>query len=264
MEFNFETPLILRLRKIAHSKTVLWCGIVFALIPVTILMDAVDYFLRNSRHTTMTWDFFVYPFFYFILPNLLLSCAFFTVYISARNKDNVLPTGGFTAAGILSVLAGTLIIAQNFYYGVSGIAESFFINIFNGGGLPSKYSTVDMYNMNVVFVALTVTLVLFFFTLSASFFTVASVARNNKPKKFLPILLAIVSFVIFAFYLFFIVNYIISGGFYQCEIRPFVKLPHARIEVITSYLYTFILPAIAAFLCGCMGIGFAKASRRIK
>ena len=97
-----------------------------------------------------------------------------------------------------------------------------------------------------------------------AFFSAASVARNNKPKKFFPILLAIVSFIVFAFYLCYIAQYIINGGFAHFVIRYIIRVPNARLETIINYLMTFILPTIISFLCGCVGIGFCKASRRIK
>jgi hypothetical protein len=264
MEFNFETPLILRLRKIAHSKTVLWCGILFAVLSAAITASIAILLWQKSPYVKITWEDFVYPFVCYVVPNLLLTAAFFTVYISAKNKDAVLPTGGFTAAAILTLLAGIPIITLNLYSGAFGIAESFFINIFHSGGWPSKYVETDLFNLNIVYIVLTVVLVLFFFTLCAAFFSAASVARNNKPKKFFPILLAIVSFIVFAFYLCYIAQYIINGGFAHFVIRYIIRVPNARLETIINYLMTFILPTIISILCGCVGIGFAKASRRIK
>ena len=197
MEFNFETPLILRLRKIAHSKTVLWCGIMFAILSAAITASMAILLWQKSPYTETNWVNVFYAFCIFVVPNLLLTAAFFTVYISAKNKDAVLPTGGFTAAAILTLLAGIPIITLNLYSGAFGIAESFFINIFHSGGMPSRYVETDFFNLNIVYIVLTVVLVLFFFTLCAAFFSAASVARNNKPRKFFPILLAIVSFIVF-------------------------------------------------------------------
>lgn len=263
MEFNFETPLILRLRKIAHSKTMLWCGILFAILSAVMIVAIAISMWQNSPYVKITWEDFVYPFACYVVPNLLLTAAFFTVYISAKNKDAVLPTGGFTAAGILTLLAGIHIITLNLYYGAFGIAESFFIYIFHSGGMPSRYVETDFFNLNIVYIVLTVVLVLFFFTLCAAFFSAASVARNNKPKKFFPILLAIVSFIVFAFYLCYIAQYIINGGF-EDFITMIVRVPRARVRYTLNFIRNFISPAAISFLCGCVGIGFAKASRRIK
>ena len=263
MEFNFETPLILRLRKIAHSKTVLWCGIMFAILSAAITASMAILLWQKSPYTETNWVNVFYAFCIFVVPNLLLTAAFFTVYISAKNKDAVLPTGGFTAAAILTLLAGIPIITLNLYSGAFGIAESFFINIFHSGGMPSRYVETDFFNLNIVYIVLTVVLVLFFFTLCAAFFSAASVARNNKPRKFFPILLAIVSFIVFAFYLCYIAQYIINGGF-EDFITMIVRVPQARVSYILNFIMDFILPTIISFICGCVGIGFAKASRRIK
>lgn len=263
MEFNFETPLILRLRKIAHSKTVLWCGIMFAVLSAAITASMAILLWQKSPYTETNWVNVFYAFCIFVVPNLLLTAAFFTVYISAKNKDAVLPTGGFTAAAILTLLAGIPIITLNLYSGAFGIAESFFINIFHSGGMPSRYVETDFFNLNIVYIVLTVVLVLFFFTLCAAFFSAASVARNNKPRKFFPILLAIVSFIVFAFYLCYIAQYIINGGF-EDFITMIIRVPRARVSYILNFIMDFILPTIISILCGCVGIGFAKASRRIK
>ncbi|MBQ9965129.1 MAG: hypothetical protein IJP22_00185 [Clostridia bacterium] len=257
MEFNFETPLILRLRKIAHSKTVLWCGILFAVYPILLGWGLISSLLSNPTLESLIQ--ISSRFIFFILPCI----SFFIIYISARNKDTVLPTGGFTAAAILTLLAGIHIITLNLYYGAFGIAESFFINIFHSGGMPSRYVETDFFNLNIVYIVLTVVLVLFFFTLTAAFFSAASVSRNNKPRKFFPILLAIVSFIVFAFYLCYIAQYMINGGF-EDFITMIVRVPQARVSYTLNFIMNFISPTAISFLCGCVGIGFAKASRRIK
>ena len=55
MEFNFETPLILRLRKIAHSKTMLWCGILFAVLSVLFAgLSVISFYPQNINE-----DFYI-------------------------------------------------------------------------------------------------------------------------------------------------------------------------------------------------------------
>ena len=258
MEFNFETPLILRLRKIAHSKTVLWCGILFAIMPILSGYGLVSYLLSNPtfEYTILIVSRFIA----FLLPCI----SFFTVYISARNKDSVLPTGGFTAAGILCILAGV-------FWGISllrysrffGLGEMFYFTLFGNGGNPGRILEHEMAQIRIVSLIAIVVFEVFFVTLAATFFSASSVARNNKPKKFFAILLAIVSFMILAFYILYFVKNVINGRISDI-IQYFVFTPKFAINCILSDLLVFFLPIAAMILCGCVGIGFCKASRRIK
>ena len=258
MEFNFETPLILRLRKIAHSKTVLWCGILFAVMPIFSGWEFISC-LMNSNPSLYSLIPMACDLLFFLLPCI----SFFVVFISAKNKDAVLPTGGFTAAGILCALACVfLILNHNPHIASLDVGKVFYFNVFNSG-IPSNVFDFEKVYIKLMGIIAIVVFEVFFVSLSATFFSAASVAKNNKPRKFFAIILAIVSFIVFAFYILNIVMYMANGRI-SYIIQFFSINPKGAIMLVRSDILNFFLPTAAMFLCGCVGIGFAKASRRIK
>ena len=87
--------------------------------------------------------------------------------------------------------------------------------------------------------------------------------NNKKIIRNIAIILAIVSFIVFAFYILNIVMYMANGRI-SYIIQFFSINPKGAIMLVRSDILNFFLPTAAMFLCGCVGIGFAKASRRIK
>ncbi|MBR5451766.1 MAG: hypothetical protein IKV36_02100 [Clostridia bacterium] len=267
MEFNFETPLILRLRKIAHSKTMLWCGIMFAVITVLFAgLSIISFHPQNiDEHFYIMVGYFVF--------NALLSASFFTVFFSSRNKDTVLPTGGFTAAGIICLISILVLAAiYVFCFDVlklyfSLIAITYLGNIFRGGSINFDPIISDFTKLGNIYVAAAFIIpVLLSLALALAFFSASSVARNNKPRKFFPIILAIISFVILTFFVLGIVYYMFIDGFTALidMIKSSSLFTFGGAVIFAYYFCMFAFTSSISILCGCVGIGFAKASRRIK
>lgn len=265
MEFNFETPLILRLRKIAHSKTVLWCGILFL---TAVCFFAAEKYLDIYFYGNTPFDLFDA---FETLFRIFLTIPFFAVFISARNKDSILPTGGFTASGILCLLAGIIPVVCNVFLRshVKAQTISIYCRLFSyPPAFPGMVLTDETFYMRMLSIIICSVTVLFCFILAATFFSATSVARNNKPKRFFPILLTLISFIISAFYIIRFVYFLVIGDFIEFYTDLFNDasyLPFQHIVCsIIEFLREFILCPAITILCGCVGIGFAKASRRIK
>ena len=205
--------------------------------------------------------------------SVFLTVPFLAVFISARNKDSVLPTGGFTAAGILCILSSVVFAVSNvIYYRIHRIGYIFvYISVSDKvypGGLPDRLYENDLINVKITGAVLFTVMILFCLILAATFFSAASVAKNNKPRRFFPILLTVLSFAITPFYIVRFIYFLIAGDFYRLAsqlINAYFYLPFEYVLFfIVSFISEFIISPITLILCGCMGIGFAKASRRIK
>ena len=267
MEFNFETPLILRLRKIAHSKTVLWCGIMFAVLTVLFAgLSVISFYPQNINK-----DFYVMV--GYVIFNALLAISFFTVFISSRNKDTVLPTGGFTAAGIICLIS--ILVLAAIYVFCFDVLKTYFSlisityigNILRGGSVNLDPIISDFTKLGNIYVAAAFIIpVLLSLALAFAFFSAASVARNNKPKKFFPIILAIVCFIILTFFVLGIGYYMIKDGFAALVdmIQKGLLFTSVGAIIFAYYFCMFAFTSSISILCGCLGIGFCKASRRIK
>lgn len=267
MEFNFETPLILRLRKIAHSKTVLWCGILFAVITVLLAgLSVISFYPQNiNEHFYIMVGYFVF--------NALLSASFFTVFFFSRNKDVVLPTGGFTAAGIICLIA-TLILAaiyvfcfEELIFYFSLISITYLGNTFQPGGIDISLAINNFTKFGNIYVAAAFIIpVLLALALALAFFSASSVARNNKPRKFFPVVLAVICFIILTFFVLGIGYYMFIDGFTALidMIKSGSLFTSAGAVIFAYYFCMFAFTSSISILCGCVGIGFAKASRRIK
>ncbi len=174
MEFNFETPLILRLRKMAGKPLTLVLSI-FSFL----LAAAFSIYLVNSINII-----------YGICAALCLvmSIVYLSVFCSVKKCDKPLKGSAFSFGAITSIL-GILVLIAAWYFmneNLFGIVTRLIKNFSHSNGMPAFEFYAEA---GAVFG------VLFFISAFFTFISAKNTASKNYPHKAAGIIWAIVCFI---------------------------------------------------------------------
>ncbi len=232
MEFQFETPLILKIRSALGGATVIITSIFYLLSAILFGFYIYGYFGGISNLPILAVTFAV-----FSLSAFITGIAIFK---SAKKKETVLSSGGASFGAIISIISAVVLIALYFVFKSSADVFAPIENTIGVFGIKEGF--IYNYRNEIFFI-----LSFVFSLLSFGFFlSLKKTVINNRPHRAFSILLALYSFLIAAAAVGLAVYYFVIGGIDDFEIS----------KTSVFYLTVSVFVILSIFMTGLSAVKY--------